>query len=60
MLLDELVLTMANVAVALRLLVWSREENVVGVVEPDRSDVLHLDDSGLDSERERGQIELRA
>jgi hypothetical protein len=59
--LDELVLVIAFFAVALKLLVWSREEDVVGVdVEPDRKDVLHFDDSGRDSERERDQTELRA
>ncbi|HTF62763.1 MAG TPA: MFS transporter [Edaphobacter sp.] len=35
--------------------------SVVGAdVEPDRKDVLHLDDRGSDSERERDQTELRA
>jgi hypothetical protein len=59
--LEEQVLVIAFLAVALKLLVWSMEEDVVGVdVEPDRKDVLHLDDSGSDSERERGQTELRA
>jgi len=59
--LEEQVLVIAFLAVALKLLVWSMEEDVVGVdVEPDRKDVLHLDDSGCDSERERGQTELRA
>jgi hypothetical protein len=46
--LDEQVLVIAFFALALKLLVWSREEDVVGVnVEPDRKDVLHLDDSEL-------------
>lgn len=58
--LEEQVLVIAFFAVALKLLVWFREEDVVGVdVEPDLNDVLHLDDSGRDSERERGQTELR-
>ena len=49
--LDGQVLVIAFFAVALRLLLWSREENVVEVdVEPDRKDVLHLDDSGGYSE----------
>ncbi len=39
---------LASFAVALRLFLSSREENVVGVeVEPDRNDLFHLDDSGL-------------
>jgi hypothetical protein len=59
--LDGQVLVIAFFAVALKLLVWSREGDVVWVdVEPDRKDVLHLDDSDGDSERERGQTELRA
>jgi hypothetical protein len=59
--LEEQVLVIAFFAVALRLLLWSREEEVIGVdVEPDRKDVMHLDDSGDYSERERGQTELRA
>ena len=59
--LEEQVLVIAFLAVALKLLVWSMEEDVVGVdVEPDRKDVLHLDDNGSDSEQERGQAELRA
>ena len=46
--LDGQVLVIAFFAVALKLLLWSREEDVVGVdVEPDRKDVLHLDNSGL-------------
>jgi hypothetical protein len=46
--LDGQVLVIAFFAVALKLLLWSREKDVVGVdVEPDRKDVLHLDDSGL-------------
>jgi hypothetical protein len=45
--LDGQVLMIAFFAVALKLLLWSRAEDVVGVdVEPDRKDVLHLDDSG--------------
>jgi hypothetical protein len=59
--LEEQVLVIAFLAVALKLLVWSMEEDVVGVdVEPDRKDVLHLDDNGSASEQERGQAELRA
>jgi len=46
--LDEQVLVIAFFAVALKLLLWSREEDVVGVdVEPDRKDVLHLDEQRL-------------
>jgi hypothetical protein len=46
--LDGQVLVIAFFALALRLLLWSREEDVVGMnVEPDRKDVLHLDDSEL-------------
>jgi hypothetical protein len=46
--LDGQVLVIAFFAVALKLLLWSREEDGVGVdVEPGRKDVLHLDDSGL-------------
>jgi hypothetical protein len=45
--LDGQVLLIAFFAVALKLFLWSRED-VVGVnVEPDRKDVLHLDDSEL-------------
>ena len=45
--LDGQVLVIACFAVALNLLLWSREDNVVGLdVELDRKDVLHLDDSG--------------
>jgi hypothetical protein len=59
--LDGQVLVVAFFALALQLLLWSREKDVVGVdLEPDRKEVLHLDDSGCDSERERGQTELRA
>ena len=59
--LDGQVLVIAFFAVALKVLLWCREEDVVAVdVEPDRKDVLHLDDSGSDSERELGQTELRA
>ena len=44
--LDGQVLVIAFFAVALKLLLWCREEDVVGVdVEPDRKDALHLDDS---------------
>ena len=46
--LEEQVLVIAFLAVAFKLLVWSMEEDVVGVdVEPDRKDVMHLDDSEL-------------
>jgi hypothetical protein len=46
--LDGQVLVMAFLAVALKLLLWSMEEEVVMVdVELDRKDVLHLDNSGL-------------
>jgi len=46
--LDGQVVVIAFFALALKLLVWSREKDVVGVnVEPDRKDVLHLDDSEL-------------
>lgn len=46
--LDGQVLVIAFFAVALKLLLWSTEEDVVGVdVEPDRKTVLELDDSGL-------------
>jgi hypothetical protein len=45
--LDGQVLVTALFALALKLLLWSREEDVVGVdVEPHRKDVLHLDHSG--------------
>jgi hypothetical protein len=45
--LDGQVLVIAFFAIALKLLLWSRED-VVGVdVEPDRKDMLHRDDSGL-------------
>ena len=58
--LDGQVLVIAFFAVALKLLLWSREGDVVGVdVGPDRNDVLHLDDSDGDSERGRSQAELR-
>jgi hypothetical protein len=41
--LDGQVLVIAIFALALKLLVWSREEDAVGVnVEPDRKDVLPL------------------
>jgi hypothetical protein len=44
--LDGQVLVIALFAVALKLFLWSREEGVAGVdVEPDRKDVLHLDDN---------------
>ena len=46
--LDGQVLVVAVFAVALKLSLWSSEEDVVGVdLEPDRKDVMHLDDSGL-------------
>ena len=46
--LDSQVLLIASCAVALKLFLWSREDDVVGVdVEPNRKDVMHLDDSGL-------------
>jgi hypothetical protein len=44
--LDGQVLVIGFFAVALKLLLWSREETVGVDVEPDRKDVLHLDDSG--------------
>ncbi len=45
--LDGQVLVIAFFAVALKLFLWSKEEDVVVVdVAPDRKDVLHLDDSG--------------
>jgi hypothetical protein len=59
--LDGQVLVIAFFALALKLFLWSREEDVVRVdAEPDRKDVLLLDDSDGDSERERGQTELKA
>jgi hypothetical protein len=59
--LDGQVLVIAFFAVALKLLLWSREEDGAGVdVEPERKDGLHLDNTACDSERERGQKELRA
>jgi hypothetical protein len=46
--LDGEVFVIAFFAVALKLYLWFSEVDVVGVdVEPDRKDVLHLDDSGL-------------
>jgi len=46
--LDGQVLVIAFFAVGLKLFLWSREEDVVGVdVEPDRKNVLEPDDSGL-------------
>jgi hypothetical protein len=46
--LDGHVLMIAFCAVALKLFLWPREEDVVAVdVQPDRKDVSHLDDSGL-------------
>jgi hypothetical protein len=46
--LDGQVLAIAFCAVALKLFLWSRQEGVAGVdVEPDRKDVVHLDDSEL-------------
>jgi hypothetical protein len=48
MLIDESVLVVAFFAVALKPLLWSMEEDVVGVdVELDRIDLVHLDDSWL-------------
>jgi hypothetical protein len=45
--LDGQVLGIACVAVALNLLLWCRDDNLVGLdVELDPKDVLHLDDSG--------------
>jgi hypothetical protein len=45
---DELVLVIAFISVALKLHLWSRQEDVAVVdVEPDRKDVLQLDESGL-------------
>ena len=45
--LDGQVLVIAFFAVALKLVLWSKEEDVAVVdVAPDRKDVLHLDDSG--------------
>ena len=46
--LDGQVLVIAIFAVALKLYLWFSEEDVVrGDVEPDRNDMLHLDDSVL-------------
>jgi hypothetical protein len=45
--LDGQVLVIAFFAVALKLFLWSRKDVVGADVEPDRKDVLHLDDSGL-------------
>jgi hypothetical protein len=46
--LDGQVLVIACFAVVLKLFLWCREQDVVGVdVEPDRKDALQLDDSGL-------------
>jgi hypothetical protein len=46
--LDGQVLVIAFCAIALKLLLWSRDENLVGLdIDPDRKNVLHLDDSGL-------------
>ena len=46
--LDGQVLVIAIVAVVLKLLLWYREKDEVGLdVEPDRQDVLHVDDSEL-------------
>ncbi len=59
--LNEQVLVIALFAVALKLLLWPTEEDLVGVdVEPDRKDVLHLDDSGLQLRAEKDQTEPRA
>jgi len=45
--LDGQVLVIACFAVALHLLLWCREDNLVGLdVELDPKDVLHLHDSG--------------
>jgi hypothetical protein len=50
--LDGQVLVIAFFALSLKLLLCFREEDVVAVdVEPDRKDVLHLDDGCGDSER---------
>ena len=50
--LDGQVLVIAFFALSLKLFHWFREEDVVAVnVEPDRKDVLHLDDSSGDSEQ---------
>jgi hypothetical protein len=47
MLLDGQILVIAFFAVALKLFLWAREDDVVGVdVELDQKDVLPLDDSG--------------
>jgi hypothetical protein len=57
--LDEQVLVISFFAAALRLLSWSRVEAIVRVdVEPDRKDVLRLDDSSGDSEPSVAQTEL--
>jgi hypothetical protein len=56
--LDEQVLVISFFAAALRLLGWSRVEAVVRDVEPDRKDVLRLDDSSCDSEPSMAQTEL--
>jgi len=46
--LDGQVLVISFFALALKLLLWFREEDVVAVgVEPDRKDTLHLDANGL-------------
>jgi hypothetical protein len=46
--LDGQALVIAFFAVALKLLLWFMEEDVVGVdVELDRKDVLHVDNGGL-------------
>jgi hypothetical protein len=48
MLLDGQVLVVALFAVALKLSLWFREEDAVLLdVEPDRKDVLHMDESGM-------------
>jgi hypothetical protein len=45
--LDGQVLVIACLAVALHLLLWCREDNLVGLdVELNPKDVLHLDDNG--------------
>ena len=45
--LDGQVLVIAFVAVALKLFLWSREDEAVVIVEPDRKELLRLDDSRL-------------
>jgi hypothetical protein len=58
---DSQVLLIAFCAVALKLFLWFRENDVVGVdIEPDRKDVLPLEDSGLRLREGRDQTELKA